>query len=79
MDTIIFGQSTAGKSMLSKLNTGEMAQWSKWADEHPGQNGMDWPGWAEVRAREALAIGCDPTQAIAGSVYHDAFVLSSDK
>lgn len=39
------------KSMLEQLSPEELASWIAWMKETGAHNGMDWPGWTEVRAR----------------------------
>lgn len=73
MMSVLSGSSGAGKSMLSRLSEIELAEWWKWAKARPDGNGMDWPGWAAVRARKAAAMPGDSSQSIAGLVYNDAF------
>lgn len=48
----VLGSSGNGKSMLNRLTAAEAALWASWMDEHPGENGMSWPGWKAVAERE---------------------------
>ncbi|MCL4683102.1 MAG: hypothetical protein KJZ92_17775 [Rhodocyclaceae bacterium] len=74
-----FGTSGQGKSMLSRLNETERQEWWEWAKAKPDVNGMDWPGWSVVRAREAAAISGDAAQNVAGIVYNEAFHRDNQK
>lgn len=74
--TVIFAPSSEGKSMLSRLTEEELKKWTEWANQNAGVNGIEWQGWADVRAREALNCEGDPTRYIAGSVYNDALSLA---
>lgn len=74
-----FGTSGHGKSMLGRLTETERREWWEWAKAHPDINGMDWPGWAGVRAREAATMPGDLSQNIAGLVYNDAFHQATQK
>lgn len=41
---------TQGKSMLGSLSDAQRQEFFRWMQDHPGTNGMAWPGWAETQA-----------------------------
>lgn len=57
--TLYFAPSSEPKSMLSRLTPEELEAWSQWMSEHPGRNGMEWPGWATSESFKRLIGGGD--------------------
>lgn len=53
-----------GKSRLSRLNEAKRRDWWEWAKAHTDVNGMDWPGWVGVRAREDASKAVEEAHAI---------------
>lgn len=45
----VLGTIRQGKSMLGKLSNAQRQELFRWMQDHPGMNGIGWPGWADTR------------------------------